>query len=153
MLEIGHSDLSFRTLARECARRRGEIMDEFQECVAGILAVALVLAVPFYGVFSGGDVSLVEASQAAEPVTGGKSFEAPPMSPTAVLNRLETDRLGPAEVRAIQTELKRKGFDPGPIDGIAGKRTLSALNRYRQTVHLAPAQIVSRESAGVLRAQ
>ena len=153
MLETGYSDLSFRTLARECARRRDEIMDEFRECVAGVLAVALVLVVPLYGVFSGRDVSLVEASEAAEPVIGSKSFETPSMNPAAVLNRLETDRLSPSEVRAIQTALKRKGFDPGPIDGIAGKRTLTALNRYRQTVHLAPAQMVSRDSVGALRAQ
>jgi len=86
-------------------------------------------------------------------VIGSRSFEAPPMNPAAVLNRLEADRLSPSDVRVIQTELKRAGFDPGPIDGIAGKRTLSALNRYRQTLHLAPARIVSRESIGLLRAQ
>ncbi len=31
-------------------------------------------------------------------------------------------------IRFIQAELKRKGFDPGPIDGIAGKRTFDALD-------------------------
>ena len=67
-----------------------------------------------------------------------------------MLNRLEADKLGPADVRTIQTELKGKGFSPGPIDGIAGQRTLSALNRYRQSIHLPPVKTLTRAVAGSL---
>jgi peptidoglycan hydrolase-like protein with peptidoglycan-binding domain len=51
----------------------------------------------------------------------------------------------------MQTRLRESGFDPGPIDGIAGKRTLAALNAYRQSVSLSPVLIVSRETIGALR--
>jgi len=46
--------------------------------------------------------------------------------------------------------LQESGFDPGPIDGVAGKRTLAALNAYRQSISLTPALTVSRESIGTL---
>ena len=34
--------------------------------------------------------------------------------------------------KEIQKMLKDKGFDPGPIDGIAGSKTLSALTKYQK---------------------
>jgi hypothetical protein len=33
-------------------------------------------------------------------------------------------------VRQLQQQLKQAGYDPGPIDGILGPRTLEALRRY-----------------------
>jgi hypothetical protein len=160
MLETGLSDLSFRVLARECNRRRNEVHDEIRERIAGLLAVGLVVGAPLCYVISGSDfslpdvslpdVSLVEESEAAEPSAGSHAFEVPPLNPAAVLTRLETDRPSAADVRRIQTRLKQDGFNPGPIDGIAGKRTLSALNRYRQSIHLPPAQALSRDAAAPL---
>ncbi|HZD40220.1 MAG TPA: peptidoglycan-binding domain-containing protein [Terriglobales bacterium] len=38
---------------------------------------------------------------------------------------------GMNDVRALQIRLKIAGFDPGPLDGIFGPRTMSALQRYR----------------------
>ncbi|MDP2358029.1 MAG: TIGR02594 family protein [Beijerinckiaceae bacterium] len=35
------------------------------------------------------------------------------------------------DVRAIQTELKRCGFDPGPIDGAWGAKTRAAVRRFQ----------------------
>ena len=67
------------------------------------------------------------------------------------MNRLETNDLSPADIRMVQARLKIGGFDPGPIDGIAGKRTLAALNAYRQSISLSPALIVSRETIGALQ--
>jgi hyperosmotically inducible protein len=37
------------------------------------------------------------------------------------------------QVVAMQQALKDKGFDPGPIDGIEGPRTLSALKNYQKS--------------------
>jgi hypothetical protein len=37
------------------------------------------------------------------------------------------------EIRQIQERLKQAGFDPGPLDGILGSRTLKALHRYLAT--------------------
>ena len=51
----------------------------------------------------------------------------------------------------VQTRLKESGFDPGPIDGLAGKRTLAALNAYRESVRLNPVLVVSRETIGACR--
>jgi hypothetical protein len=160
MLETGFSDLSFRVLTREHLRRRHDALEENRERIAGLLAVGLVLGAPLCYVIAGtdfalpkvslADMSLVESSEAAEPSTDLHSFAPPPLNAAAVLDRLETDKLGPADVRAIQSGLKRRGFDPGPIDGIAGERTLSALNHYRQFVNLPAVRLVTREAAGVL---
>ena len=47
-------------------------------------------------------------------------------------------RSGSADrVMAAQQALKDKGFDPGPIDGVMGLRTVSALKDYQKSEHLA----------------
>jgi len=38
---------------------------------------------------------------------------------------------GANEIKLVQIRLREAGFDPGPIDGIMGPRTRSALQRYR----------------------
>jgi hyperosmotically inducible protein len=40
------------------------------------------------------------------------------------------------EVRTIQEALKDKGYDPGPVDGLMGPRTSSALREYQRTENL-----------------
>ena len=151
MLETGFPDLSFRVLQRECSRRREAALEEFRERIAGLLAIALVLAVPVYGIVSGTDFSLVEESIAAETPYGLRGFEPPRLNPQAVLSRLENNELSPSDIRMVQTRLRESGFDPGAIDGVAGKRTLAALNAYRRSVGLSPALIVSRETIGALQ--
>lgn len=39
-----------------------------------------------------------------------------------------------AAVRSLQTRLRNAGFDPGPIDGLLGPRTKSALQKYRASL-------------------
>lgn len=41
------------------------------------------------------------------------------------------------QVRAMQEALESKGFDPGPIDGIHGPRTTSAVMEYQRSENLA----------------
>jgi hypothetical protein len=151
MLETGFSDLSFRVLQREYSRRREAALEEFRERIAGLLAIALVMVVPLYGLVSGTDFSLVEESEAAEPNTGLRGFEPPLVNPQAVLSRLETNELSSSDIRMLQTRLREIGFDPGPIDGVAGKRTLAALNAYRQSIRLSPVLVVSRQTIGALQ--
>lgn len=150
MLEAGRPVSSFRVLLREGSRRREAVLEELRERIAGFLAIGLVLAVPLYGLGSSTDFALVEESEAAELNTGLGGFAPPPVNAAAVLTRLETNQLSPSDVRMVQTRLKESGFDPGPIDGLAGKRTLAALNAYRQSIRLAPVLAVSRETIGAL---
>ena len=150
MLETSRPDPSFRVLMQDCSRRREAVLEEFRERIAGFLAIALVMAVPLYGFVSTTDFSLVEESEAAELNTGLRGFASPAVNHEAVLNRLETNQLSPADIRLVQTRLKDAGFHPGPIDGVAGKRTLAALNAYRQSIRLSPALAVSRETIGAM---
>jgi hypothetical protein len=153
MLDTGSPDPSLRLLLREGGPRWAAALDELRERVAGFLALALVLAVPLYGMISGSELSLVEESVAAEPNTGTTWLEPPKVNHQAALSRLGTNSLSRSEIRAVQARLKQRGFDPGPIDGLAGKRTLAALNAWRQSIHLAPARVVSRGTVGALHSQ
>jgi peptidoglycan hydrolase-like protein with peptidoglycan-binding domain len=53
---------------------------------------------------------------------------------TAVIVALSGARLAhaDADVERAQKALKQSGHDPGPIDGVAGPRTTSALKAYQQ---------------------
>lgn len=54
-------------------------------------------------------------------------------------------------LRRLQSKLERLGLNPGVVDGIAGGRTLDALNRYRETKNLPRAsKIDSATTAGLL---
>ena len=150
MLETGRLDPSFRVLLRESSQRREAVLEESRERIAGFLAIGLVLAVPLYGLVSRTDFTLVEESEAAELNAGVGGFAPPAVNPEAVLNRLESNEFSRSEIRIVQTRLKESGFDPGPIDGLAGKRTLAALNAYRQSIRLEPVLVVSRETTDVL---
>lgn len=55
-----------------------------------------------------------------------------------------------AEIRQLQTRLMALGFDPGPIDGIAGPRTLQALNLYRASVELDRVHSIDRSTVADL---
>ena len=150
MLETGRLDPSFRVLLREGGRRREAVLAEFRERVSGLLAIGLVLAVPLSGLVSSTDFALVEESEAAELNAGLGGFAPPAVNHMAVLTRLEANQLSPSDIRTVQTRLKESGFDPGPIDGLAGKRTLAALNAYRESIRLNPVLVVSRETIGDL---
>jgi hypothetical protein len=57
------------------------------------------------------------------------------VAPTAETQAPEStgfaNTLSKAEIRLIQTRLKASGFDPGPVDGILGARTRSAISRCK----------------------
>ena len=155
MLETRFTDLSFRVLLRESGRRRDEMLDEVRERVAGFLAIGVIAAVPFYATLSNWQWSLVEVSEAeaAEPTGQIRTLEPPQVNVQAVLNRLGTNLLTRSDIRAAQSQLKLKGFDPGPLDGIAGRRTLAALNGYRKSLSLPQVLAVNRETLAPLQAQ
>ena len=47
------------------------------------------------------------------------------------LNMTGMPDLGRNKVRQVQDALEAKGFDPGPIDGIAGPRTKAAIRKFQ----------------------
>jgi peptidoglycan hydrolase-like protein with peptidoglycan-binding domain len=53
-----------------------------------------------------------------------------------------------AQVMAMQQTLKGKGFDPGPIDGTVGPRTVAALSDYQKTEN--PTPTARRDPVGAL---
>ena len=62
--------------------------------------------------------SSAPASEVARPT--------PPSTPTAGARRLSND-----EVREMQAWLRAFGFDPGPLDGLPGSQTMTAVKRYQ----------------------
>jgi hyperosmotically inducible protein len=55
-----------------------------------------------------------------------------------------------AQMMAMQRALKDKGFDPGPMDGIVGPRTASALKEYQKSENLAMTGTMDRDTAAKL---
>jgi len=48
-------------------------------------------------------------------------------------------------VKQVQVELRGKGFDPGPIDGIYGRKTSRAIMNYQQWRGIPVTGVVSTE--------
>jgi len=54
------------------------------------------------------------------------------------------------DVRNAQSSLKAKGFDPGPIDGIAGPRAVAALKAFQKSENLTMTGQLDRDTAAEL---
>lgn len=54
------------------------------------------------------------------------------------------------DLRKLQSKLEGLGFEPGIVDGIAGGRTLDALNRYREARMLKQAFEIEYATVGGL---
>jgi hyperosmotically inducible periplasmic protein len=52
-----------------------------------------------------------------------------------------------AQAMAMQQALKDKGFDPGPMDGVIGPRTTTALKDYQKSENLAMTGKMDRDTA------
>jgi Putative peptidoglycan binding domain len=49
------------------------------------------------------------------------------------LNMDSAPNLSPDSIRQVQQALQKKGFDPGPIDGIIGPKTQEALRNFKDS--------------------
>jgi hypothetical protein len=58
--------------------------------------------------------------------------------PALSLATVDTDQrpIGPADVRRAQQALASLGFDPGPVDGVVGPRTRTAITAYERQAGL-----------------
>lgn len=73
------------------------------------------------------------ASGEARPVTVKSTRE-----PAAVERPASRSKeLTASEIRVVQHQLKRAGFNPGPIDGVMGEKTKAALRKYQRSRRLA----------------
>jgi hypothetical protein len=57
-------------------------------------------------------------------------------------NRLSAGPLPDINVRAAQLYLTFRGFNPGPVDGMAGARTMAAIQQFQQQAGLSPSTAV-----------
>jgi hyperosmotically inducible protein len=76
------------------------------------------------------------ASEIAREVSGVRSVKNELVYEPAVSPRGESNAPKPAQVMTMQQALKDKGYDPGPIDGVMGRKTASALKKYQRTENL-----------------
>jgi N-acetylmuramoyl-L-alanine amidase len=71
-------------------------------------------------------------------------------TPPPLIFRLTTPMMQGAKVSEIQTALRNLHFDPGPIDGIYGPRTVAAVNAFQLTEGLLADGEVGPETARAL---
>jgi len=58
----------------------------------------------------------------------------------------------PAKIKKIQQALMDKGFDPGPIDGVAGTKTREAIRSFQKAnnLHMTAEESIDDETARAL---
>jgi hypothetical protein len=56
----------------------------------------------------------------------------------------------PNMIRNLQDELRHQGLDPGPTDGAVGPRTLTAYNKWRSYLGLAPVGRITMDDVNLL---
>ena len=79
-----------------------------------------------------------------------ESAQAATSDPATLDPALAAKPLTSAEVRLVQRKLKSLGFDPGAVDGVPGRHTLTALNAYLAAANLGRASQVNHASAASL---
>ena len=68
-------------------------------------------------------------------------------------DRLQHGQSGASTARDVQQALERKGYDVGPIDGVMGPRTQSALREFQQQQGLAQSGQIDQQTLLALDVQ
>jgi hypothetical protein len=134
-----------RTLA--CRRwRGGPTLSERAlalDRIAGSLFLACVLVTSLWAADRAGLLTLPVVAESAQAAT---------REPASLDPALAARPLTSAEVRLLQRKLKSLGFDPGAVDGVPGRRTLTALNAYLAAAKLDTVTRIDRAAvAGILQ--
>jgi hypothetical protein len=79
-----------------------------------------------------------------------ESAQAATSDPAALDPAIAAKPLTSAEIRLVQRKLKSLGFDPGAIDGVPGRRTLTALNAYLASAKVGRVSQVNRAAVASL---
>jgi hypothetical protein len=106
--------------------------------LAGSLFLASVLVMSLWAADRVGLLTLPAVAESAQAATGDAD-------PALVEKPLTS-----AEVRLLQRKLKALGFDPGAIDGVPGRRTLTALNAYLAGAKLDTVSKINRAAVASL---
>jgi peptidoglycan hydrolase-like protein with peptidoglycan-binding domain len=72
---------------------------------------------------------------------------------TAILGLILMPRASAADhhdVKKLQETLRDKGYDPGPIDGVAGPQTRESIRQYQKSENLPVTGRLDGETAGKL---
>ena len=109
--------------------------------VAGSLFVVCVMVASLWAADRAGLLTLPVVAEPAQAATG---------DPAALDPALAARPLTSAEIRLVQRKLKSLGFDPGAIDGVPGRHTLTALNAYLTAASLGRVSQVNRAAAASL---
>ena len=81
----------------------------------------------------------------AYPGSGSTAGQIEPNDETASAVELaQASRAAIERTRRIQTALKRRGYDPGPVDGLMGRRTSNAIRAFQADHGFAVTGMVSR---------
>jgi Putative peptidoglycan binding domain len=108
--------------------------------VAGSLFMVCLVATSLWGADRAGLLTLPVVAESAQAAASD-----PALDPAITATPLTT-----AEVRLVQRKLKSLGFDPGAIDGVPGRHTLTALNAYLAAAKVARVSQVNRTSVASL---
>jgi hypothetical protein len=85
------------------------------------------------------------------PVLSRLAVPGPVVRPLALPGRAAPRGQAQAEVRFAQADLKRHGFDPGPVDGVLGPRTRDALTAFQRSARLPATGTLTPETVQSLR--
>jgi peptidoglycan hydrolase-like protein with peptidoglycan-binding domain len=76
-------------------------------------------------------VAIIAAASLFAVMTLSATAQADKSAAIRQLNMAGVPDLGRDNVRQVQDALQAKGFDPGPIDGVAGARTKAAIRNFQ----------------------
>src|SRR5678815_4797007 len=57
------------------------------------------------------------------------------------------------DVRQVQTALRSRGFDPGPVDGVMGSKTTMAIRNFQLSQGLTPSGMMDEATMNALHIQ
>lgn len=140
-----HGDFDRRCHASAQRRAAGPARKGWLACVAVLAVVATVtLWLVGHAVPNGGPIGAAPleaprnagAAAAAGFTTATTGTRPASLAVAAPATSFAVDPLSEADVRLLQAKLAALGYAPGYVDGVAGGRTLDALNLYRESKHL-----------------
>ncbi|TAJ90513.1 peptidoglycan-binding protein [Reyranella sp.] len=107
-------------------------------------------------------VSTAVSMPASEPAASAPPVVTPAVTQAALAPAVEVEKVRPessleeaplqrADIREIQTKLRAFGFNPGPLDGVAGRTTQAAIMHYQQNRELPQTGTIDRQLLEQLR--